>query len=158
MTFVPVPGHPKYKIDENGIVHGKTGLRLKTFPNRQGYLRFTTYEAGRWQQVSVAVKVCEAFIGPRPEGYHAAHIDGNPLNNHVSNLAWKTPEENEADKILHGTSLQGERHHHAKLSEAQVLQIRAICGRTLIDVANQYGVSIPTIWNIQNRKTWRHLP
>lgn len=158
MTFVSVPGHPEYKINEYGVVHGKTGLRLKTFPDKYGYMRFTTYGAGRWQQVSVSVKVCEAFIGPRPEGCHAAHLDGNPSNNHVSNLAWKTPKENEADKVLHGTRMRGVSHHRAKLSEAQVLEIRAIQGRTLIDIANQYGVTLQTVWNIQKRKTWGHLP
>lgn len=43
--------------------------------------------------------VCEAFHGPRPSGYQCMHLDGNPQNNNVDNLAWGTVYENSNEPI-----------------------------------------------------------
>ena len=51
--------------------------------------------------------VAMAFIGPLPEGMQTRHVDGNPMNNVPSNLAYGTPGENALDKVRHG------RHHNA---------------------------------------------
>lgn len=49
--------------------------------------------------------VLEAFDKPRPEGhYQVRHLNGNPHDNRLTNLAWGTPAENAQDKIGHGTS------------------------------------------------------
>jgi hypothetical protein len=56
---------------------------------------------------------------------------------------------------------RGEAHHRARLTEAQVLAIRAeylpfkMTARML---AARYGVSIPTIRFILRRRIWQHLP
>jgi hypothetical protein len=47
--------------------------------------------------------VLEAFVGPRPDGLDIRHLDGDPLNNHLSNLAYGTKQENMQDTLLHGT-------------------------------------------------------
>jgi hypothetical protein len=51
----------------------------------------------------VHILVAEAFLGPRPDGYHCCHGDGNPRNNHLSNLRWDTPAGNTLDMLAHGT-------------------------------------------------------
>lgn len=54
--------------------------------------------------------VCETFRGPPPSPRHqAAHDDGDKTHNHIGNLFWKTPKENAADKVRHGTALIGDR-------------------------------------------------
>jgi hypothetical protein len=47
----------------------------------------------------VSILVCEAFHGPRPEGCQCMHLDGNPQNNNISNLAWGTIYENSNEPI-----------------------------------------------------------
>lgn len=47
--------------------------------------------------------VLEAFVGPRPDGLDIRHLDGDPLNNHLSNLAYGTRTENMQDTLIHGT-------------------------------------------------------
>lgn len=46
--------------------------------------------------------VLEAFVGPCPPGMEARHLDGNPANNVLRNLAWGTKSENELDKVRQG--------------------------------------------------------
>jgi hypothetical protein len=46
--------------------------------------------------------VLEAFVGPCPDGMEGCHNDGNPGNNHVSNLRWDTRSSNMLDKTRHG--------------------------------------------------------
>lgn len=52
--------------------------------------------------------VAEAFIGSRPLGEVVRHLDGNPKNNFVDNLAYGTHADNMNDTVAHG------RHHYAK--------------------------------------------
>ena len=58
--------------------------------------------------------VLEAFAGPCPEGMECAHDDGNPANNHASNLRWATKIENQADRRRHGTLPIGKSHYLAQ--------------------------------------------
>lgn len=59
--------------------------------------------------------VLEAFVGPRPHpDWHACHNDGDPLNNHWSNLRWDTPSGNMQDKHRHGTCWESNKTHCAQ--------------------------------------------
>ncbi len=64
-------------------------LRLTEHPHRQWF-------AGIHQMVALA------FIGERPSSFDTRHLDGNPLNNRLSNLAYGTKAENAQDAIRHG--------------------------------------------------------
>lgn len=55
--------------------------------------------------------VLEAFVGLRPEGMECCHGDGDPTNNHLSNLRWDTPSKNTYDSIAHGTHPQSKKDH-----------------------------------------------
>ena len=47
--------------------------------------------------------VLTAFVGECPADKEGCHRDGDPANNHVSNLYWGTKSENQLDSIRHGT-------------------------------------------------------
>ncbi|EOM78090.1 hypothetical protein DW322_11330 [Rhodococcus rhodnii] len=58
--------------------------------------------------------VLEAFVGEQPEGRNEVrHLDGNPANNRVENLAYGTHAENVADMLEHGT------HRNSRKSECK---------------------------------------
>ena len=108
------------------------------------------------------IKVCrphklvlEAFVNVRPDGLECCHNDGNPQNNHLSNLRWDTPKNNHADKIKHGTTNRGEQCGTAKLTLEQVRAIRQD-NRLQRIIAAEYGVRDNTISRIKSGKRWAH--
>jgi hypothetical protein len=103
--------------------------------------------------------VCEAFRGPPPTPkHHAAHDDGNCLNNRESNLLWKTPVENSADRVRHGTAPRGEK-IRGILTEAAVRDIRAgrAAGALYKTLAERHGISTGMVGHIMNGRAWAHL-
>lgn len=106
--------------------------------------------------------VCEAYRGPPPSPRHeAAHSCGNGHLGCVNprHLSWKTPSENQADRLAHGTMLRGSSHPGAQLTESAVQEIRALRGVVAgKEVARRYGVSRATVSQIQSRASWGWLP
>lgn len=47
--------------------------------------------------------VLAAFVGPRPEGMEVAHENGDPQDNRLTNLSYKTKNGNMLDSVRHGT-------------------------------------------------------
>jgi hypothetical protein len=73
-------------------------------------------------------------------------------------LSWKTRLENEADKLVHGTVLRGERQNGAKLKEEHVRQIRGLEGMmSQGQMAAMFGVDRITINDIFRGRTWAWL-
>lgn len=152
--FVPVPGVPGVSASAAGKIRGKSGRVLADFPDRRGRRKVTIYvTSGRWRQYGVHTLVCLAFHGERPPGAVVAHNNGNGADNRAANLRWSTPWQNEADKREHGTALLGERHHQAKLTEADVRAIRAST-ETGVVLAARYGVTPANITSVRKRRTW----
>ena len=124
---------------------------------------------------NVATLICESFHGLRPKGKEVAHNDGNKLNDFAENLRWATHEENEKDKILHGTvalgikngkytkpeaTPRGEKHGRAKLKNSDVIAIREMYktkNHSWRELAEMFNVSKTQIGYIVNLKVWRHL-
>lgn len=103
----------------------------------------------------VGVLVCEAFHGPRPEGFYALHNDGNRANNMPTNLRWGTPQENSDDAVAHGAIAQGERHPKAKLTDRQVRELQDDwkTGRyTLAQLGEKYGISRDYAWKLKGNR------
>ena len=93
------------------------------------------------------------FNGPIPRGLCVLHHCDNRKCVRPSHLFLGTRPDNMADKIRKGRDLRGEAHPLAKLTEADVLAIRASTG-THKETAAQYGVSPSRISYIRTRKHW----
>jgi hypothetical protein len=104
----PIAGFPGYRVSRGG--HVRRG-RLALLPQwRGGYLRVRLVSPdGRRVWRPVHALVLEAFVAPRPSTrHHGAHFpDRDRGNNRAGNLRWALPEENEADKRVHGTHPRG---------------------------------------------------
>jgi hypothetical protein len=122
---------PSYEVSSHGRVRRReTGYVRKALVAKRGsYLVVGLWENGAEKLWPVHQIVCLTFHGPRPTPKHdAAHNDGKKPNCHRDNIAWKTRAENEADKVLHGTSNRGERNGMAKLTDAQTAEIIRLAG------------------------------
>ena len=102
--------------------------------------------------------VCELAHGLAPDKNHAAHNCGNRLCINPRHLRWATAHDNMADMARHGTLPRGSKRAHAKLNEADVLEIRSLAGIvTQSDLASRYGVCRERINGIINRRLWIHI-
>jgi len=120
-----------------------------------GYLCVTLRKHGAFWQESVNRLVLMAFVGPALDR-QACHKNGVRTDNRLENLYWGTIAENQADKVRHGNSLQGEKNHHHKLSEEQVRVIKA-SDKKQLELAREFGVSQVLISRIRRGKAWTHV-
>lgn len=158
----PWPREPRVLVGADGSIVGPQGRLLTPWLAERDYWRISVYRVdgvARLYQPFVHVVVCEAFHGPRPDGKWAAHENGDPGDSRAENLSWKTHVENEADKLRHGTHMQGEDVYCAKLTERDVVAIRAArsAGATLVELEARYGVHMATISKVARRATWKHV-
>jgi len=104
--------------------------------------------------------VAMAFI-PNPDNLpEVDHVDGNKENNIPENLEWVTSAENKRRAWAMGLSKarKGEKQSMSKLTEKEVLEIRAI-GKTMSqkEIGRLYGVNHQCIYKILKRQRWTHI-
>mgnify|MGYP003346091124 CR=1 FL=1 len=91
------------------------------------------------------------------------HECDNPKCVNPDHLFLGTPQDNMTDKVIKGRAVgahKGEKHHKAKLTESQVMEIRKRYSTERISYAQlafEYGVNYKTIYQIINFKVWKHL-
>lgn len=123
---------------------------------RSGYRAMGLYKNNRGRMVRVHCLVLDAFVGPRQDNQVARHLNGNPADNRLENLAWGTRLENARDAQVHGTWVHGESHGMAKLTELQAQAIFHLSGlMPRPAIAEAFGVSTATVQSIHEQTTWR---
>ena len=156
-----VVGYEKYYQVSNygNIRHIKNGVLKQTQRNKGAkYLCVHLSVNGNAKVVSVHRLVAEAFLGPPPIGHEVRHLDGNPKNNFLNNIAWGTKKENRNDRTLHGRDNlpYGELASWSKLTEKEVKLIKKSTD-TSKNLSIKFDVSPSTIDDIRRRRTWKHV-
>jgi len=132
----PVPGYPEYVVSRDAVVYstakGETPRELIAAPRMQrnrrdpGRLRVKIGPATSRVSIDLASAVCEAYHGERPGGANIEFIDGNHLNCHADNVAWK-------------------------LSRSGVSDVEFVrawqASETSAECADRLGVSPATVWS-----------
>lgn len=114
----------------------------------------------RYRRSYIHTLVLECFVGPRTGKQVARHLNGDPLDNRLSNLAWGEQSENMRDRSKHAASGGFDKlNTNAKLVADQVRDIREkhANGATLHQLARKYGVSAATVRDAVYRRTWAWL-
>ena len=133
----------------------------------QGFRNKYGYGQAKWMtphgliQMAHRLAWYEAF-GPIPEGMCVLHGCDNPPCINVDHLFLGTRVDNNADKMAKGrqSSTKGEANGAAKLTEANVLDIRtqyAAGGVFQRELASRYGVKRPAIGKVLSGRTWSHV-
>lgn len=162
-----IPGFSRYSVSDDGCIRRDERVGnwlpgpVSMKPHVGGYPRAAlTSDDGKYRGIGAHVAVALAFIGPRPRGMMVCHNDGNPANNHVSNLRYDTAAGNVRDAIRHGTQIRGSRQHLAKLDDARVAEIKRLLVETTLTlraIAAQFGITSTTVLHIRQGRTWGHI-
>jgi hypothetical protein len=107
--FRPIPGYPGYVASSLGYVisyRRPTPRRMAGDIVRGGYRALHIRRGRQAAKLNEHVAVALAFLGPRPPGQEVRHLNGNPLDNRLSNLQYGTRSENAQDRIRHGRHWQ----------------------------------------------------
>jgi hypothetical protein len=141
----PIPGFRDYYATVDGdVLSFKRGgyRRLRPIQSRDGHLYVFLYLGRHRPKVWIHQAVLLAFCGQPEPGQEGRHLNGDPTDNHLRNLAWGTRQENADDRKRHGRVPTGERSGTHKLTEADVRTIRAEYGtQSLRAMARRFGVS-----------------
>lgn len=107
--------------------------------------------------------VCELAHGSPPTPQHeAAHSCGRGSGGCINpnHLRWATRGENANDRISQRSEPRGDKHPNAKLSTADVLEIRRLVAEkssTHAAIGNRFGVSKKYVGRVANRHRWAHV-
>lgn len=110
----------------------------------------------RSKTLQVPLLVAKAFI-PNPDNKpQLNHIDGNPANNHISNLEWVTRSEN----MKHAWENGLRQHYTTKLSDNDIKKMRIYreFGCPVIFIADIFNCSQTYVSNIVNGKFKTNVP
>lgn len=105
--------------------------------------------------------VCLEVYGDPPSPHlEAAHSCGNRGCCNKRHLRWATYAENNADKKLHGTHLEGEGHPCSRFTEKEVIAMRRAyaSGDTYASIAHRYDADISHIRHIVIGDIWKSVP
>lgn len=183
--WLPVVGYEElYEVSDQGRVRSlerdvlteggpQTGWRINRRRERvlkpairKGYAGVCLVQPGerRGRVWRVHRLMLLAFVGPPPDDAAtlACHRDGDHSRNVLDNLYWGTPQQNSNDRDTHGNTPRGEAHSSAKLTEAQVREIKYLFSVELFHeqdkhIAEAYGVPPQIIKLIKSGRTWRHV-
>lgn len=143
-------------LRRNGNPQTVKGMPRKPVCNTYGYFAVVLSSPQKRETKSIHVLVLSAFVGPA-NGLHCRHLDGNKLNNHLSNLAYGTRKENEADKLRHGRRPHGELNGQSRLTSDNVRFIREHPEMSGSKLASLFNVHPGTIGYVRRGETWRHV-
>jgi hypothetical protein len=164
VEYRDIPGFPGCQAGSDGSIRiheaGNIWKHLSLTINRLGYKQ--THLTGQdeiCRTYLVHTLILLAFVGPCPAGQECRHLNGIRCDNNLDNVCWGTPEENEADKVRHGTAQRGSKHYRAKLSDEKIHAIRNMLaqGFTHSYISRLFTVSRSTISLIHQGKSWRSV-
>jgi hypothetical protein len=150
--------HPKLNVlvSKEGIIIGRKGKPLKpAFQN--GYRVISLNQ----KTMRVHRIVVETYIGEIPRGYCVNHIDGDKINNSLSNLEIITYKQNTEHAYKTGLAVgkKGSENSGSKLQLHQVLEMYKMFeeGKTNDEISEVFNLHSRYISLMRHGKRWQHI-
>lgn len=160
MTVIPIAERFWKKVNKNGPL-----VRPEISPcwlwtgatAEHGYGQICDLRPKKHLRRATHVSIEIATGRPIPRGVDVLHKCDNPPCVNPEHLFLGTPRENSADALAKGRLAVGERHPCARLSDADVDEIRTAARdvATRARLAEKFGVRPLTIWKIQTGRSRR---
>lgn len=174
IEYRDIPGFPGYRAGSDGSIwschNNRHGISNNWKKLKQSIV---TYGVVKYYYVSVSdgkeIKnrkshrlIMLAFHGEPQDGEQVRHLDGDGLNNSLSNLTYGTRQENERDKVLHGTSNRGERNGMAVVDAETVRKLKSLYVRRSrkfgsSGLAKMFNLKAGTVKSIVLGYNWSHI-
>lgn len=157
MELVAIPGMDGYAINSEGKVFCIREVSAKNW--NDGYYRVSIKINGKRFCKGIHQLMALAFLGPPGPGQNEVrHLNGNPHDNRIENLAWGTRKENAQDMARHGT-VKGKNNPRAILWECDVKTIKRALrlGVSIKVLAAIYEVSETSLKAIKEGRNWKHV-
>ena len=125
-VWAPVVGHEgRYMVSTLGRVVSLPWRQCRHARILKPYMR-GPYPAVRLRNVGRNIHrlMAEAFLCADAPGAVVRHLDDNPTNNTIGNLAWGTARDNELDKIANGNHWQVNKTHCPRDHEYNAVNTR----------------------------------
>lgn len=159
-----------YSVNKNGeIFNDETNYKLNGWIDVYGYRVISMNispkgEVYRFVKKLVHRLVAQAFI-PNPENKpQVNHIDGNKLNNNVSNLEWVTNKENYIHARSHGLIKTGDKLKYASVDNETVHKICKLLEQNYSNIDILVKLGLPTdihgqglITRIRTGRSWKDI-
>jgi hypothetical protein len=136
--------------------------RILGYNLENGYREVCFFDAKHNRKTKLIHQVvCDAFLGPCPDGYEINHKDGDKRNNHLDNLEYVTPSQNIRHALETGLMVpaRGTQISTSVLTNRQVRRIRERFknGASMSDISRRLKIGLTTVSDIVNRRTWTHI-
>lgn len=163
-----VAGADGYAVSDDGRVFSavpcswmRNPLRLlKATRLKNGHLVVRLHVNKKSKSNYIHRLVAIAFLPPPSEGQTVVrHLDGDPLNNQVGNLAWGSQEDNCGDTARHGRVPHGIDRSAAKLNDDIVKASRLLAGQGIscAAISRLVGISEEPLRRAISGLNWQHV-
>lgn len=156
---------PNYKISSDSeVINLTTGNRVATPMHQHGYRCVRLWNNGKTRLLKIYRLKAIAFI-PNPDNKKEVnHLDGDRLNEDLSNLEWSTPSENMKHAVRTGLARMqfksGLDHVQCKLTRDQIYEIRRLRNvenKKLREICILFGISDHQVSMIANYKSHKNV-
>jgi hypothetical protein len=163
MIFKVIPSFPSFEVSDTGVVRNVETKHIKS--QRIGttpYYVVSLHSKKTHKTVcrKVHVLMREAFMNNQDPNLVVNHIDGNKLNNLLSNLELVTQKQNILHAMENGfMDNKGKNNGMAILDDEKVREIKLLLKQGIYQrtIAEKFGVSRSCILSINLGKTWSYI-
>ena len=160
--FYEIPGHPRYEINDRGVIRNRENKYIKSqYIGSTGYYMVSFSYGSKTKPKRVHRLLSITFIKNPEEKPEVNHIDGDKLNNELSNLEWVTHKENMQHAFKTNLANNtGEKNGMSKLKKSQVKEIKRLLNDGELSqykIALMYDVSRSCILGIKLKRLWAHI-